>query len=427
MFNRLFLRFKNSIWVVPGFFSIGASLLAVAVILVDRHLLDHSNEFLPYMLIVDTRLAQLILSTIAGCLLTMTTITFSTIMVVLTTYSSQFSPRTLQNFMHNPVSMRVLGIFIGGFVYSITSLLFMNKDSVGNHAIAATVGILLAFICASFFAYFIHHVATSIQVSELIKKLANDVLETIEETVEEMEGSEHISLIDEPPVVKENYSKMKSVHTNKFGYIQLMNTGELSNIARENRCYIEITKPIGGFLAKGKEYMKIYHFETIESSFEDEVTIGSDRTTIQDVGFGLRKLTEVSLRAISPGTNDPNTAIECIRHLGMCLKAVSRLSGSYIVYYDKDKRPLLTIPQSSFEELLHSSFYQILHYGSSDISIIGAILDTLLDLAQETSSSVRNKTIRFSSYVFEKADTNSFTDYEKEVLKTKKERLTDLL
>src|SRR5574342_638842 len=146
--RKIVLRIRESIWLLPGIYSIFAFLLALLVIYIDHN--ELAEGIVPSFLMTSIDLAQTILGSISAALLTMTTITFSTIMVVLTTYSSQFSPRTLNNFVEDPVTMRVLGIFMGGFVYSTLSLLFMSESWYENNVISATVGVLLAFICLAF-------------------------------------------------------------------------------------------------------------------------------------------------------------------------------------------------------------------------------------------------------------------------------------
>jgi Predicted membrane protein (DUF2254) len=146
--KQFLFKIKEGTWFIPAVYTIVALILAIVVVYVDFYL----EAFYPEIFLVGLDLGKTILGTIAGSLLTMTTITFSTTMVVLTTYSSQFSPRTLENFIQDPVTMRVLGVFIGGFVYCIFTLLFI-RESVGNTVASATIGVIIAFICLAFFAF----------------------------------------------------------------------------------------------------------------------------------------------------------------------------------------------------------------------------------------------------------------------------------
>ncbi|KMJ58280.1 hypothetical protein AB685_10240 [Bacillus sp. LL01] len=120
------LRLRTSFWYLPSFYGGLAFLLAIGTLLLDNYLLSSTNakNQIPAIFLSDIGLSQTILSSIASSLLTMTTITFSTILVVLTTYLSEFSPRALQNFITDHSTQRVLGIFTAGFIYCIYCFYF---------------------------------------------------------------------------------------------------------------------------------------------------------------------------------------------------------------------------------------------------------------------------------------------------------------
>lgn len=426
MINRLLLRIKNTIWVIPTLFSISAFLLAVFMVYIDHRYFDKHQTLFPDVFLVDVDLSKTILGIIAGALLTMTSITFSTIMVVLTTYSSQFSPRTLQNFIRDSKTMRVLGVFIGGFVYAIFALLFMQEKAEDNHVLTALIGVLIAFICVAFFVYFIHHIAASVQVNKLIEDLARDVLTTIKEQEEKIRKNRHLSLLKEKPTIPVNLSEKKHIYSKDFGYLQLINEEELYKKACEFGYCIEVHKKMGEFVSENKLILTIFKNKNTEVSIGDEIAIGNERTILQDVDFGLEKLAEVALRAISPGINDPNTAIECIHHLGMCLRAVSKLDGSYLVYYDDNNRMILSIPQRTYKEMLRSCFYQICHYGKDDISILITIYEALYEIAVDNSKTIIEQTLKFSEYLEEKINQNTFPTFDRELLLQKHKALHEL-
>jgi len=424
--NRLFFTIKNSVWLLPALFSISAIILAMFVSWADQTI-EMDNSFISEFLSIDNSLAKTIISTIAGSLLTMTTITFSTIMVVLTTYSSQFSPRTLQNFIKDSVTMRVLGIFIGGFVFSIFVLLLMSKDS-KSYILASSISVLVASICVGLFAYFIHHVASSVRVSKLIEKLSTDVLETISKKEKNIEKNDHIKL-SSTLVPYTLYSPGFKVVNKGFGYIQLLNAKGLYEFACEKECVIDVHHPIGSFLSEGTCWCTIYSQQEEDHipQVEEAITVGNERTTMQDIQFGLLKLSEVALRAISPGINDPNTAIDCIKHLGLCLKAASRMDNPYLVYHDEKGNIRLRLPQRSFDELIRSSFYQICHYGREDISIVIALYDALLDISGGNKESIIHKCLEFSEYIEEKIDLQSFPIIDQQLVYKHKKRLQENL
>ena len=104
---------KEKLWVTPAVYSIFAVALSIIFFYIDLYLIESLSEYIPSILLTNVDLAKTIMGNLSGALLTMTTFTFSTILVVLTMYSSQFSPRTLKNFVHDRLTWRVLGVFLG--------------------------------------------------------------------------------------------------------------------------------------------------------------------------------------------------------------------------------------------------------------------------------------------------------------------------
>ncbi|EAR67911.1 hypothetical protein B14911_14142 [Bacillus sp. NRRL B-14911] len=408
LFKQFLFKIKEGTWFIPAVYTLVALILAIGVVYVDYYL----NEFYPEIFLVGLDLGKTILGTIAGSLLTMTTITFSTTMVVLTTYSSQFSPRTLENFIQDPVTMRVLGVFIGGFVYCIFTLLFI-RESFGNTVASASIGIIIAFICLAFFAYFIYHVATSIQVGKLIERLADDALDVIKKEKERYEQDDRVSLLQVRPSV---VIEAKAVKARRFGYIQYIDEGMLMEHAAEQGSIIEVLKPIGHFVTEKHDLLCVHNQEEIPEGLEDAVIVGIERTTYSDVEFGLQKIAEVALRAVSPGINDPNTAIQCINYLSVCLSAASHLNGEVKAISDDEGRMKVIIPHRPFEDLLNTSFRQISYYAKDDFSVMQAIFKALEEIGSGCGPEIRKTLDKFADYLKEQVETAALTKTEKDEL-----------
>lgn len=368
--KKFLFRLNDSIWFTPTLFTIFSALLALAIVMIDTLYIGEISDTLPYFLLTSVDLAQTILGTIAGALLTMTTITFSTIMVVLTTYSSQFSPRVLKNFITDKMTMRVLGIFMGGFVYSILSLLFMRETSIDHNVISAVVGVAFAVVCLAFFAYFIHNVATSIQVSYLVSDLAADVHQVISSTKKLMENYTYIKL-GEKPLLQE--VKNVPIYSDAVGFIQMIEYERLLEKAGQLKSTIDLHFAIGEFVAKEDVVLTVYGEEAEPFSMDEFVVIGPEPSSTQDLNYAMQKIVEIALRAISPGINDPNTAILCIRHIGGLLPLALEVNANYVQLSDGDGKVLY--PQLATSELLHSTFSGIVHYGKEDVNVLLALLD----------------------------------------------------
>ncbi|MFA9556515.1 DUF2254 domain-containing protein [Evansella sp. AB-rgal1] len=416
MLKRITLQLKDSIWVRPLVYCIISLAISLLVIYVDVELNDFLNNHIPRYLLTSVDLAHVILGTISAALVTMTTITFSTIMVVLTTYTSQFSPRILKGFLTKPSTMRVLGIFLGGFVYSILSLLFMRNSTIDNEVISATIGVLVAFICLGFFAYFIHNVASSIQVNNLLNQLSIDAINTVQREKDAYKSykTKTVNIISKSV----DYPDSLEVNGKTFGYIQLIDFQGLFSLAVENGYLIELNQHIGHYVTNKSKLLTIHHHGgKIDFDIHDYITIGDDRTSVQDVEFCLLKIVEIALRAISPGINDPNTAIDCIRFLRTPLTEALNERSNYIVFLDEKERDRLIKKQESTEQLLYTTFYQISHYGRQDVSILLAILDTLIFVANHSSHKIRMEIKAFIEYVTGKFDESLLEELDRKQVK----------
>lgn len=180
--SKLLFAIRTSFWYIPSKYGVIAGLFAFLSIYIDAYLMNIEiiYHIVPGILLSDIGLARTILSSISASLLTMTTITFSTILVVLTTFLSEYSPRTLQNFITDNSTQRVMGIFVGGFIYSILLLLFLRETEAGSRFIVPSFAVLFAIICLLVFIYFIHHVSRWMQVSNLIHSITMNLMEKIE-------------------------------------------------------------------------------------------------------------------------------------------------------------------------------------------------------------------------------------------------------
>ncbi|WP_130292850.1 DUF2254 family protein [Fictibacillus sp. BK138] len=195
MILKLLLKIRHNIWIIPSIYSVISIILALIVIYIDSTIDVKRDSLIMNLLFTEVDLARTILVSIAPSLLTMTTFTFSIIMVVLTTYSSQYSPRTLPTFMTDRITMRILAFFMGSFIYSVITLLFMKRSISEPYVVSATICILLAIVCLAFFAFFIHHVGTFIQVSKLVERLTNEGLEVLDD-LSKMEKQKRMRIED---------------------------------------------------------------------------------------------------------------------------------------------------------------------------------------------------------------------------------------
>ncbi|MTI46730.1 DUF2254 domain-containing protein [Sporosalibacterium faouarense] len=429
MIKTFIFKIKNRVWFVPSYYSFIAFLLAIGATILDTqytYLLQNSS--LTFFL-TRVELAKTILSTLASSLLTMTTITFSTIMVVLTTYSSQFSPRTLEDFITDKKTLRVLGIFMGGFIYSIFTLFFIKDTDSTIYVFSATLGVLIAIICLGFFVYFIHHVSTSIQVNRLIDRLTSDILNLVEKI--EAKNNSNVKIQNELVNSSDevNDDERTLIFSKKIGYIQRIDDLALLRLAENKDIIIRVEKMIGDYVTTNANIVSVWNNnKSIEDTevFLRHITIGSERNMLQDMEFGLKKIVEVALKALSPGINDPNTAVKCINQLGMILTRIGTANIENTYYYDNEGSLRLIFEDKSYDELLYKTFYQLRHYSNQDVSVMGAMLDALIVIAEENAMPLKEKVWDFSHYIVNGFNKKALESLDRDYINKKIKRLAYL-
>lgn len=401
MLTRLLVKMRESIWFIPSVYTTFASILALATVLVDTKYNNALKEYIPSYFRTTVDLAQTILGTLSGALLTMTTVTFSTIMVVLTMYSSQFSPRALQNFLNKSSTQRVLGIFMGGFVYTILSLLFMRKASINHEVISASVGVVLAVICLAFFAFFIHNVGTSVQVSRLIRELTEDVLTALKSEKKGMKEN-RVVWSDEKPFFMQSFPFVTELKSHDFGYIQYIEYEKLTEWAIDHHAIVDVVKPIGAFCGSHTSLATVYSQKELSvDDLSSHFVLGIERSILQDVEYGIEKIGGIALRALSPGINDPNTAIRCIHSIGEVLQRATLLPGGVAVTYTEENQPSIVAVYPSTRDYFYAAFSQISYYGKEDASILNALLDALLYIARYSEDQeTKDLVLLMSNYVW---------------------------
>ncbi|MBY8909081.1 DUF2254 domain-containing protein [Salinicoccus roseus] len=419
---------RNSIWVIPVTYCLMALALALIVVYIDMNILPVLDFELAFFLATSVDLAKEILGSISGALLTMTTITFSTIMVVLTTYSSQFSPRVLTNFVNDRRTMRVLGVFMGGFLYSILSLAFMQQATFEGEVISAIVAVMLAVLCLFFFAYFIHFVASSIQVSNLINSLVEDVKEEIEKEEKRID-QDHVAVSGLKPEVVESYDTTTALQSEDFGFIQFMNHDRLFEWAEENEAVIHVEQLVGEFVTTSTTLITIHHDEGTEvpNSLIRNIELGKERSVYQDVDYGLQKIVDVAIRALSPGINDPNTAVQCIHYLSEALIKNFKYTGTYVIYNDEKHLGRLVVRRSSVEDKLYKMLSQISFYGRQDVTILRTLIEALENIALNSTNDVKRDIEAFSRYVYDGFDEDVLYDIDYKYINERQVRLSEAL
>jgi len=224
-----------------------------------------------------------------------------------------------------------------------------------------------------------------------------------------------------------------SITSEKNGYIQIIDYDKINSVSKDISGDIFLVKVQGQFVTEKSVLFKIMFTEDIEidkvsiEKLRDAIIIGDKRSDLQDFDFSIQKIVEIALRAISPGINDPNTAIHCMKIVGILLGKLADINGIYAKEIDDKKSSNVYYEIISFREELNSSFIQIIHYGQQDISVMISILKSIKFISNNASDDNKEHILDFVNYIWEKIERNDYVKYDLDILaKEKAEILSEL-
>jgi len=385
--------FRTSLWFIPALMTVGAALLAMFMVWVEEHVPSEWISNLGWLYSGSAEGARQILSTVAGSMITVAGVVFSITVVALTLASSQFGPRLLRNFMRDRGNQVVLGTFIATFTYCLLVLRTvrgMDGERFVPHS-AVTVGIALALLSLGVLIYFIHHAAMSMQAPTIIAKVSAELRSTIDTLYPARDGDEK----DEPDdsgaegEMPEGFEERAvRIPAPRDGYIQVIDNRSLVRYAAERGLLIRLRRRPGHFVVQGDAVALAARLDADTTHDEDadkrlahdifeSFVLGPRQTPTQDVEFAFRQLVEIAVRALSPGINDPFTAINCIDHIGAGL---TRLAGRRIpspYWRDENGRLRLVAHRVAFPDVAATAFRQIRQYGAGSTAVLVRLLETI--------------------------------------------------
>ncbi|MDP3893073.1 DUF2254 domain-containing protein [Nocardioides sp.] len=357
-------RLRQSFWFIPALLCLAAVVLAEGLIFIDDQLGDSNFGALNVLITkVGESGSRDLLGAIAGSMLTVASTTFSITIAVLALSSSTYGPRLVRNFMADRGNQFVLGIFVATFLYSLLVLRKIRVvDDSGDFFVphlAVNVAVLLAVASIGVLVYFIHHISDSVQVWTLAEQVRTDLIGTVDRLYPEDSGMDAAEVNGDPPDLSlpAQVDEGTPLRSRQTGYVQGIDVDGLLAIASEHDLVVTLSvRPGQHVIEDGVLAMLTPPGRDIDedrcSSLRTAFRIGRARTPQEDVEFSVLLLEEMAVRALSPSTNDPYTAINALDDLasGLVLLAARPLPSPY--RYDSDGHLRVVAPGVSPISLL---------------------------------------------------------------------------
>lgn len=384
---------RASFWFLPALMVIAATLASFSIVSIDKVLDSDSLSFLDFFYLVSPDGARAILSTIAGSMMTVACVTFSITTVVLSLASSQFGPRLLRNFMLDRGTQFVLGTFVASFIYCL--LVLRSIKTIGTNifvpCFAVTLAVVLAFLSVGVLIFFIHHIATSIQADQVVAAVSRELDRHSRQMFTEELGYKANKITEQIAELQEEYTAHFHNHpitSRHRGYLQAIDVDGLLQTAEDSDYVIHLLLRPGQFVAHGCTLAVVSSEDAFDPDLArdilDAFIIGEQRTPEQDTEYSIHQLVEIAIRALSPGINDPYTAIACIDQLGSALCYLAERKFPPSSRFDAQGRLRLRTKPFTFPGILNASFDQIRQYGSRSVAVTIRLLEMLTIIAGHT-------------------------------------------
>jgi uncharacterized membrane protein len=344
-----------------------------------------------------------VLIAIAAAVITVVGVVFSITILALTLASQQFGPRMMRNFVRDVGNQITLGVFVGTFVYTVLALGSINSVSANfvPH-LSTSIAEALLLVDLAILIYFIHHIARSIQLPEVIAGIAKDLMESIDAEFPRRVGEPQEECAEHsgksvPELLKLIEERGAVVPSQVSGYIQYVGYSQLISIATRSDSFIRLEHRPGHYLATGRPLAMVWPRAAapeVALALRKAHVTGPHRTLVQDPVFAIDQLVEIGIRALSAAVNDTFTALTCIDWLAAGLGRVSGRVLDEGVYRDSNGRVRLIEFDPSYARMVNRSFDKIRQAARGMPAVLIRLIDSVGSIMLDTTSAEQRSVLR---------------------------------
>lgn len=387
-------------WFLPVLILVFSVFLSIVLVILDSTITVSHDGWLRFFLVNSSDSARSILSTISGAMIGVAGTVFSVTLVALTLASSQFGPRLIKNFMYVRLNQIVLGSYISTYLYCLLVLNSVrdSEDYSFIPSISIIVAILAAIANIILLIVFIHQIAVSIQADKVVADISDFIFKQVETRFPEKMGEEkkNEETIDAAAAIA-GYQKQVSINSPSNGYLQYVDGEALIKTITKHDSLLKVNYRPGSYLVKGQEMGLLYSKTDLEEDTFDTVlnqfVIGKIKTSQQDLEFSINQMVEIAVRALSPGVNDPFTAIACIDNLSASLSYLAKAKFPSKYRFDEKGTLRAIVNTLDFEGILDAAFNQIRQFSGGSPAVIIRLMEALITIQEFASKESQSKAI----------------------------------
>ncbi|MGH3278879.1 MAG: DUF2254 domain-containing protein [Trebonia sp.] len=399
---RAYEYMRNSLWIVP----LACIVLAVAAGYglpeVDRHLRSTIG------IVFTPEAARSVLGAIASGMITFTGFVFSILLLAVQFGSTQFSPRMLRRFLRDPSTKAALGVFMATFSYALLVLRVIGTGAGGAYVPSNSVAVALVLLLASMllFLRLVSRTTQGLRVAVVVGELGRDLGRIVDRVYPEPTGSSDVPWRPEFPAPARTVT-----YRGQPGVIQSVGFANLVERARAADAMIEMIPRFGDFIADGSPLLKVHGDR---GSIDDRwlrgtVATGDERTMRQDPAFGFRLLADISARALSPGVNDPTTAVQVLDQIELLLRKLGSRRLVPGIRRDSEGTVRFAYAAPSWEDYLSLALDETRLYGQGSVQVMRR-LRALLESLRESLPGSRHSAVDAELALLDSAVARVYSD-----------------
>ncbi len=386
------------LWFLPTCMIVAATVLGVALTALDPEIDERIASVYPSFFGISAEGARDILSVVATSMLSVAALVFSITVVTLSLAANHYTSRILRTFTRDRGTQLVLGVFLGLFAYCLVVLRGIRVPTDQQPGFVPSLAVLLGIVFAlgslGFLVYFIQHISSMIQASEIIARIATDTLVVIRHEVREQRDQGR----DGSDLMAAGDAHVEAVTAPGMGYLRRIERERLLRVALAHDVVVHVPVLVGAFVTPEDELFRLPgRREGVEGSLlrgvRATVSLGTSGDIYEDPRFGIRQLVDVALKALSPGINDPTTAVTCIDYLAVVLLEALPLQGGTVMY-PANGEPRVILHTVGFSGLLDEAFDQLTPSARGERAVLLRVLSTLSRLADRVREEEHRTSLR---------------------------------
>lgn len=399
------LRILRTLWIRVALFSLLA-LLASGLAMTFENILPEAlrQRFSPEAVMP-------VLKILASGMLAVSTFSLNVMVAAHHAAAQQATPRAHRILLADPITHSALATFIGAFVYSLSSIILLQAGlhAEGSAVILMTVTVLVVLLVILAMLRWIDHLSDLGSMDATLRKTDGEARASLMAT-------RHNPALTGTPLTRDTVIPPDAdpLPAPSSGYLQVVSLPYIDGCLPGDAARVWLSTPPGTFVLKGQTVGYVSGLTDAQiKEVQSGLTIGEFRTFEQDATYGLLVLSEIASRALSPGINDPGTAIDVVSRQ-------ERLLWQWATTPRSDASPTYSrifVTEISPESLMEFAFAGVARDGAEHLEVQRRVLHAL-DALQDAGNDRMTKAARdWAKHTFDYGQSALAIDWERTRMK----------